>query len=190
MRTYRLGRLLLLFVIAVTSPEVSAQNANPAPSKQFTVGINVDSNWARITAFLPALRSSLLKDVPRRQKQVRTVAVDVPPASAIDTAKAKGCDYLLQLNVLEGSGPGVGASTFPLSADMSPEDARERSELAWVWIAYRLQSLKGNGLDVKDRDYIHYGEYPIGWDAMAFESTVIRATSRVAVETLNSLPKN
>lgn len=38
-------------------------------------------------------------------------------------------------------------------------------------------------------DHVLYAEYPSGWNSSAFESTVIRAVTRVAVASLDKLPK-
>lgn len=56
------GFCLLTFVIAIASLGAGAQNATAKRPKEFIVGISLDSNYARITDFLPALRDSLLKD--------------------------------------------------------------------------------------------------------------------------------
>jgi hypothetical protein len=189
MPNFHLRKLCLLaFVIAGASMGVGAQNPAKQP-KEFVVGISLDSNYARIADFLPMLRKSLVKDIPRRQKQVRAVAVDALPGDARSGAKTKGCDYLLQLSVLEITGAGVGFSTLTPSRDISPEEERERRELQWVRIDYRLQSLKGEGLNEEGIDHVRHAEYPSGWNSSAFETTVIRAVTRVAVASLDKLPK-
>lgn len=66
---HRCGYCLLTFVIAIANLGAVAQNGTAKLPKEFIVGISLDSNYARITDFLPALRDSLLKDIPRRQKQ-------------------------------------------------------------------------------------------------------------------------
>ncbi|MGC2194708.1 MAG: hypothetical protein WA628_08530 [Terriglobales bacterium] len=184
-------RCFCLLVLAISSIGAHAQNPNTTRPKEFVVGISLDSNYARIADFLPMLRKSLVKDIPRRQKQVRVVAVDALPRDAASAAKTKGCDYLLQLSVLEitGAGVGVGFNTLPPSRDISPEEERSRRELQWVRIDYRLQSLEGEGLNEEGIDHVLYAEYPSGWNSSAFETTVIRAVTRVAVATLDNLPR-
>ena len=73
---------------------------------------------------------------------------------------------------------------------MSPEEQRERHELDWVTINYHLQSLNGRDVNANDIDYIRYLDRPTAWDAAAFQTAVTRAVSRVAVTSLDNLPKH
>lgn len=191
MRSLRWWRFCLLcLAIAIASLAATAQNGQAQRPKEFNVCIGLDSHYARIEGFLPALAKSLLKNIPRQQKQVRVVAAGVEPGDAAAAAKAKGCDYLLQLSVLEVSGVGGAFSTGTFAApDISPAKERERHELDWVRIDYRLRSLHDNALDVDGIDRVRFLEYPSAWDANAFETTVIRAVTRVAVASLDNLPK-
>jgi len=183
-----LRRVFLLALLIAASTGASAQNPATQP-KEFIVGITLDSNYTRIADFLPILSKSLVKDIPRRQKHVRAVVLDAAPEDAASAAKAMGCGYLLQLSVLEISGGGVGFNTGTPSHDISPEEERERRELQWVRIDYRLQSLQGDGLSEDGMDHVLYTEYPSGWNNTAFETTLMRSVTRVAVATLDKLPK-
>jgi hypothetical protein len=147
----------------------AAQTSNMQQSKEMVVGLNLDSNYVRIADFLPRLRDSL---VQQHRKQVRLVALDGNPQDAEDLAKDKACEYLLQLDILEITGGGVAYSTLlqldileitgggvAYSTDlpkrtMSPEEERERRELGWVRVDYKLQSLKGDGVNVSDIDIV------------------------------------
>jgi hypothetical protein len=164
----------------------AAQTSNMQQSKEMVVGLNLDSNYVRIADFLPRLRDSL---VQQHRKQVRLVALDGNPQDAEDLAKDKACEYLLQLDILEITGGGVAYSTDFPKRTMSPEEERERRELGWVRVDYKLQSLKGDGVNVSDIDIVRYLDYPTSWDAAAFETTVFRTVTRVTNSTLGKLPK-
>jgi hypothetical protein len=179
----------LLVLLVSGAVGVSGQAAPQQQPKEVVVGISLDSNYARIADFLPSLRDSLVKTLPKRRKQVRTIAIDAPPQNAAAAARTQACDYLLQLSVQEIRGVGVGFSTFKPSPDISPEEERERRELDWVRVDYRLRSLKNDDLDIADIDHVRYADIPSGWNPTAFETTVFRTVTRVAVSTLNKLPK-
>jgi hypothetical protein len=180
---------LWLLTLATVSLGASAQNQNMKQVKELVVGVTLDSNYARITDFLPVLRDAVVKAIPDRKKQIRAVALNVSPQDAAEVARTKGCDYLLQLSVVEVHGAAVDFSTRQFSQEISPDEARERRELQWVRIDYHLQSLKDDDVDVQDIDHVRYAEYPSGWNNMSFQTTVIHAVNRVAVFTLNNLPK-
>ena len=61
--------------------------------------------------------------------------------------------------------------------------------MGWVRVDYKLQSLKGDGVNVSDIDIVRYLDYPTSWDAAAFETTVFRTVARVTNSTLGKLPK-
>lgn len=178
-----------LFCVIAISLTVSAQNSDKPQSKETVVGIVLDSNYQRIADFLPRLTESLVKSTPKKGKQVRLMALASAPQDAEDSARARGCDYLLRMNVSEITGAGAGASFGRQTHTMSPEEERERRELSWVRIDYRLQSLKGDGLNIDDMDVVRYLDYPSVWDATAFETTVFRTVTRVTNSTLGKLPK-
>jgi len=176
--------------LAILSLGASAQNQAVKQAKELVVGVSLDSNYARIADFLPVLRESVVKAIPQRRKQVRAVALNVSPQDAAEAARTKGCDYLLQLSVVEVHGVAVDFNTRQFSQNISPDEARERQELGWVRIDYHLQSLKDDDVDVQDIDHVRYAEYPSGWNNTSFQTSVIHAVTRVAVFTLhNNLPK-
>ncbi|HVZ18442.1 MAG TPA: hypothetical protein VG897_15085 [Terriglobales bacterium] len=185
-----IGGLLLVMLLAMTAVSASAQNAAAKNPKKYVVGLLLTSNYARIGDFLPQLTKDLVKKLPERRKQVQIVAIDASAKDPEELAKNKGCDYLLQLNVSEVTGVGVGAGfDTPTRSFESEPEQRERRELDWVRIDYHLLSVNSDDLSVSDIDEIRYAERPSAWDAMAFESTVSRAVTRVAVASLGKLPK-
>jgi len=188
MRNLRLCLILVGLVLAA-SIGLEAQGSNTQQRKESVVGIVLDSNYARIANFLPRLRSSLAKSIPHRLKEIRVVALDSSVEDADDAAKAKSCDYLLLMNVLEISGGAVGSSTRLPSPHISPEEERERRELGWVRIDYRLKSLGESGFNESDSDYVRFLDYPTSWDASGFETTVFRSVTRVALATVDKLPR-
>ena len=180
-----------IFIIAAGAIGVTAQDAKPNSSRpgENVVCLTLDSNYARIADFLPRMRDSLVKSIPKRRKQVQVVAIDSSPQNSIDVARSSGCDYLLQMKVAEVSGAGAGFSTRTVG-DGSPEEESGRRELEWVRIDYRLKSLKDDSVDMKDTDHVRYEDNLSGWNASAFETTVFRSVTRIAVGSLSNLPKN
>jgi hypothetical protein len=186
LRTYA----VVLGLMLAGSAGLAAQNSAPQQRKELVIGVVLDSNYARIANFLPRLRNSLVKTVPHRRKDVRLVALDSSVQDAEDMVKAKSCDYLLQMNVLEITGGGIGFSTRLPSRDISPEEERERRELGWVRIDYRLKALGDADFNDADTDYVRFLDYPTSWDALAFETTVFRSVTRVAQAIIDRLPKS
>lgn len=185
-----LGRLCIAITAVAVGLGANAQTPTVKQAKTLTVGVNLDSNYDRITEFLPMVRESVLKAIPRDRKQVKTVALKGSARDATEAARKQGCDYLLQIDVVEISGAAVDFSTRQLSQDISPDERRERQELGWVGIDYHLLSLNNDDVDVQDLDHVRYAEYPSGWNNMSFQTSVIRAVTRVALTTLhNNLPK-
>jgi len=187
-RAYRLS--LLTLAVAAIPAAAHAQNVKAGTSAPSSVCVSLDSNYERIQAFLPSLAKSLKKDVPRQQKQVRVIAAGVEPGDPVEAARAKSCAYLLQLSVLETTGVGGAFNSGSFARNSPPVEESERRELQFVRIDYRLRSLNSKELDVSDTDRVRYLEYPSTWDAAAFQTAVERATTRVAVASLNNLPKN
>ena len=185
------GLVWAVVLLVVTAITASAQNATAKNSGDHLVGLVVSSNYARIADFLPRLTERLAKTLPKKDKQVRILPIDSSVSDPEQTCRDKGCDYLLMLNVAEITGVGVGFDTRPNSfADKDNGDERERRELDWVRIEYRVLSVKNDDVDVSDTDHVRYGEKPTGWDAMAYETTVSRAVTRVAGAALSKIPKN
>lgn len=184
--------VLLACVIVAACIDTTAQNS--PQSKELLVGVILDSNYARITDFLPRLRDSVVKTLTQRKKQIRAVALDSLAEDPEEAARSKSCKYLLQMNVSESTGGRVGTSTgissptFP-SRSLSPEEERERRELAFVRIDYRLKSLKDGHFNVTDTDFVRSLDIPSTLDAMAFETTVFRTVTRVAVAAMGKLPE-
>jgi hypothetical protein len=188
MRSLRL-KIILVGLVLVASIGLEAQSSTTQQKKESVVGVVLDSNYARIANFLPRLRASLAKTIPHRRKGLRIVALDSSVHDADDAAKAKSCDYLLLMNVLEMTGAGVGYSTRLPSQGISPEEERERRELGWVRIDYRLKSVGESEFNESDTDYVRFLDYPTAWDASAFETTVFRSVTRVALASVDKLPK-
>jgi len=185
--------LLPVVLLAVSFVGSTAQDSRPsdAGKNQPIMGIMLDSNYARISDFLPRLRKDLTKTLPNRHKSVHAVEIDAgSPQEAELAAKKKGCDYLLRMTVSEITGV-AGGVQFDGSNSFNEHDdhAREKQELMWVRMDYRLVSVKNDDVDVSGTDQVRYGEIPSAWDAMAFETTVSRAVTRVAVTSLAKLPK-
>jgi hypothetical protein len=180
-----------VLVLALASPAL-AQNAKSAVSKPSSVCISLDSNYERIQAFLPSLAKFLQKDVPRQQQQVQVIAAGTEPRNPIEFARAKNCQYLLQLSLVQTTGVSVGAgfTAGTFSRESTPETERDLQQLQALQIKYRLQSLNDRELDVNDSEYVHQLDYPSIWDAAAFETAVDGAASRVAANSLKHLPKN
>jgi hypothetical protein len=174
----------MLFVCGV--PAAVAQSGATQKPKALLLGVTLKSNYARISDLIPRLQESLAKTIPRRRKNISVIALNYSDAE--DAAKSKRCDYLLEMNVLEITGGGVGFSTRPPSREMSPQEENERRELGWVRVDYKFTPLTDEGGGVTDMDYVRYLDYPTGWDASAFETTIFRTVSRVAVSTLSNLP--
>lgn len=182
----------LALVVATTATSACAQSSTSKRPKEAVVGIALDSNYARIADYLPSLRNSLVKTLSKPKKHVKAVPIDAGHQDAVAAAQKKGCDYLLRLSVSEMTGVGGGFSTFPRGRDpeqVSPEERREREELSWVVVNYRLRSLNHDDLDISDIDHVRYADLPIGWDPSSFETTIFRTVTRVAIWTVNQLPK-
>ena len=179
-----------VLVLALACPAL-AQNAKSAASKPSSFCISLDSNYERIEAFLPSLAKFLQKDVPRQQ-QVQVIAAGTEPRNPIEFARAKNCQYLLQLSLVETTGVSVGAgfTAGTFNRESTPEAERDLQQLQALQIKYRLQSLNDRELDVNDSEYVHQLDYPSIWDAAAFETAADRAASRVAANSLKHLPKN
>lgn len=189
MRNLRLW-LTSTCLIAIASISLFAQNTAPrqAKEKEPVLGLVLDANNSRILALLPRLKDSLVKTIPQRRKQIRLVAWDAGSGDVEDVAKSKSCEYLLEIFVLESPG-GDGDSTKLLSKDMSPEEERDRRELGSVRVEYHLRSLTEGGFNLAEADSVRPVDYPSAWDASAFETTVSRAVTRVAVASVGKLPK-
>jgi hypothetical protein len=184
------GRLGIAITAIAVGLGANAQTQTVKQPKTLTVGVNLDSNYDRITEFLPMVRDSVLKAIPRDRKQVKTVALRGSAQDATEAARKQGCDYLLQIDVVEIRGAAVDFSTRQFSEEIGPDERRERQELAWVGINYHLLSLNNDDVDVQDLDHVRYAEYPSGWNNTAFQTSVIRAVTRVAVSAVNTnLPK-
>jgi len=179
-------RSLCLAIVVIAGLGAHAQTNAAKPQKGTTVGVSLGSNYDRITDFLPLIRDSVVKAIPQRRKQIRAIALIGPPLDAPAAARKQACDYLLQIDVVEIRGAAVDFSTRQFSQEMGPDEKRERQELAWVGINYRLQSLNNDEVDVQDIDHVRYAEYPSGWNNTAFQTSVIRAVTRVATTTLNT----
>lgn len=182
----------LVLVVATTASSAYAQSSTSKKPKEAVVGIVLDSNYARIAEYLPSLRDSLVKTLSKPKKHVKAVPIDAGPQDAVAAAQKKGCDYLLRLSVSEMTGVGGGFSTFPQGRDpdqVSPEERRQREELSWVVVNYRLRSLQNDDFDISDLDHVRYADLPIGWDPSSFETTIFRTVTRVAIWTVNQLPK-
>jgi hypothetical protein len=178
------------FVLCAIGVAQQVATNNTKDNGEYVVGISLDSNYAHISNFLPRLRTDLAKTLPNRRKRVRVVEIPTSQQDAKDAAKAKNCQYLLQMTISEIRGVAAGVQFgTPQPADEHRDDARERQELDWVRIDYRLSSLNDDSVDASDMDHVRYGEIPTSWDALAFETTVSRSVTRVAVASLGKLPK-
>lgn len=180
------AHFLLACAVAAASISISAQNRTPEQSKEPVVGLVLDSNVARIADSLPRLRDSLIKS---HRKQIRLIGVDATQQDPEDSVRDKGCDYLLQINVNELTGPGFSPSVGFPSHSMSPEEERDRHELESVRIHYQLRSLIGNGVHASDTESVRYLDYSGTWDATAFETAVFRAVTRTANTSLKLIKK-
>lgn len=200
METFRVRNFMLWLTSTclITIATISLFAQNPAPQrgkdKEPVVGIVLDSDNARILAFLPKLKDSLVKTIPQRRKQIRVVAWDAGYADVEDVAKSKSCDYLLEIFVLETRGEGAGDSANLPSKDISSEEERDRRELGSVHVEYHLRSLaeKSPGepkFQVVEPDSVRPVDCPSAWDASAFETTVSRSVTRVAIASVGKLPK-
>jgi hypothetical protein len=195
MRNLRLW-LTSTCLIAIATVSLFAQNSPPrsAKEKEPVLGIVLDANNARILAFLPRVKDSLVKTIPQRRKQIRLVAWDAGSGDVEDVAKSKSCDYLLEIFVLEKPGEGSGDSTKLPSQDSLPDEERDRRELGSVRVEYHLRSLaqKSTGepeFNLAEAESIRPADYSTGWDASAFETTVSRTVTRVALASMSKLPK-
>ena len=180
---------LLTVAILASTFAASAQNVKSGAPPKSSVCINLDSNYARIQAFLPSLAKSLLKNVSRQQKQVRVIAAGREPGDPVKAAKTKACEYLLELRLLETNSVSTGFIGGSFNRENTPEEERDRQQLDALRINYRLRSLANKELDVDDSDFVRYLEYPSMWDPAAFETAVDRAATRVAEASLENLPK-
>lgn len=179
---------LCFFLLMCSAIGAAAQNASTQKPKEMLVGVSLNSNYARISDLIPRLQESLAKTIPHRRKNITVIAFNYSDAG--EAAKSKRCDYLLQMNMVEITGGGVGFSTTLPAREMSPKEENERRELGWVRIDYRLEPLTDDGVAVTDMDYVRYLDYPSSWDALAFETTIFRTVSRVALSMLSKLPKS
>lgn len=194
MRNLRLW-LTCTCLIAIASISLFAQNTPPRPAKEKepVLGIVVDANNARILAFVPRLKDSLVKTIPQRRKQIRLVAWDAGSGDVELVAKSKSCDYLLEIFVLERPGEGSGDSTKLPSRDL-PEEERDRRELGLVRVEYHLRSLaeRSTGepeFNLAEADSVQPVDYPGARDSSAFETTISHAVTRVALASVSKLPK-
>lgn len=194
----RLAPRIFALALVLASVTAGAQAAPAKQPKETVVGVALDSNYVRISDFLPHLRDSLVKTLSKRKDHVRAVGIDAAPQDAIAAAQQKGCQYLLQLSVREMQGVGVGIGPFassssgpfgPSSADISPEEARQRQELSWVFVDYRLRSLGNADFEESGTDKVRYADLPIGWDPSSYETTIFHTVTRVALWTVKKLPK-
>ena len=181
-------------LIAIATVSVFAQNtpARLAKEKEPVLGIVLDANHARVLTFVPRIKDSLLKTLQQRRKQIRLVAWDAGDGDVELVAKSKSCDSLLEIFVLEKPGEGNGDSAK--LADSLSEEERDRRELASLRVEYHLRSLaqKPTGepeFNLAEADSIRPADYSTAWDASAYETTVSRAVTRVALASMNKLPK-
>ena len=171
--------ILVLFSVVISSLGADAQNPT-TPQGGFVIGINIDSNYPPIRAFLPRLREVVVKEVGRPKQSIDVIALHVPTQDATGAGKNAGCDYLLQMSVNEMSG---GAGSVFANAGGSAAF----TTLPQVRVVYRLLSLKNNSIDMSSNYDVPFGEYPTVGDASSLETTVSRVVIRVADQSVSAL---
>src|SRR5579864_9440628 len=103
-RSARLGASLLFVIVSLAMVRTEAQDKTAGAPKPANVCISLDSNYGRINGFLPSTAKFLHKQLPQQRNGIHVVAATVSQHNPAGVARAKGCQYLLQLSLVETNG--------------------------------------------------------------------------------------